>query len=49
MESYCVSVKHSFDDEKLKEKFDQAEKDSTLAKVKEVEDWASSNPEAETE
>jgi len=49
LESYCVSVKHTLDDEKLKDKFDAAEKTSTLEKVRETESWLSSNPEAETE
>ena len=49
MESYCVSVKHTLEDEKLKDKFDATEKTSILEKVKEAESWLSSNPEADTE
>lgn len=48
LESYCVSVKHTLEDEKLKDKFDAAEKSSVEAKVRETETWLSSNPEAET-
>lgn len=49
MESYCVSIKHTLDDEKLKDKFDASEKETITAKVRETESWLSSNPEAETE
>merc|ERR1711862_1003939 len=31
------------------DKFEGSERDTTLAKVKEIEDWASSHPDAETE
>lgn len=48
LESYCVSVKHTLDDEKLKDKFDASEKSSVEAKVRETETWLSSNPEADT-
>jgi heat shock 70kDa protein 1/2/6/8 len=48
LESYCVSVKHTLDDEKLKDKFDASEKSSFEAKVRETETWLSSNPEADT-
>ena len=48
LESYCVSIKHTLDDEKLKDKFEASEKDSIKAKVEEAERWLSSNPEAET-
>lgn len=48
LESYCVSVKHTLDDEKLKDKFDTSEKSSVEAKVRETETWLSSNPEAYT-
>lgn len=36
LESYCVSVKHTLDDEKLQDKFDSSEKDSVKAKVTEI-------------
>ena len=48
LESYCVSVKHTLDDEKLKDKFDASEKSSFEVKVRETETWLSSNPEADT-
>lgn len=34
LESYCVSVKHTLDDEKLKDKFDASEKSSLETKVR---------------
>lgn len=49
LESYCVSVKHTLDEQNLKDKFDATEKETITAKVKELEEWAHSHPEAETE
>ena len=49
LESYTVNVKHTLDDEKLKDKIDAADRETIKAKLEEVERWASSNPEAETE
>jgi len=34
LESYCVSIKHTLDDEKLKDKFEGEEKTNVAAKVK---------------
>ena len=34
LESYCVSVKHSLEDEKLKDKFDASDKEAVTKKVK---------------
>ena len=48
LESYCVSIKHTLDDEKLKDKIPQGDKDTIKAKVEEVERWMSSNADAET-
>lgn len=48
LESYCVSIKHTMDDEKLKDKFDASEKETVSAKVTEVENWLSANQEADT-
>lgn len=48
LESYCVSVKHTLDEQNLKDKFDAADKEAITRKVKEVEDWAAANQEAET-
>ena len=33
LESYCVSIKHTLDDEKLKDKFEESEKESIKSKV----------------
>jgi L1 cell adhesion molecule like protein len=44
LESYCVSVKHTLDDEKLKDKFEATEKSTLQEKVREAEGWLSSNP-----
>jgi len=33
LESYCVSVKHTLDDEKLKDKINQGDKDTIKSKV----------------
>jgi heat shock protein 1/8 len=48
LESYCVSIKHTLDEQNLKDKFDATEKETITQKVKEVEDWAHSNQEADT-
>ncbi len=48
LESYCVSIKHTLDDEKLQDKFEASEKETIKTKVEEAERWLSSNPEAET-
>ena len=48
LESYCVSIKHTLDDEKVQDKFENGEKDTVKAKVTETESWLSSNPEADT-
>jgi len=48
LESYCVSVKHSLSDDKLKDKFDSSDKNTMEEKVRETESWLSSNPEADT-
>ena len=43
LESYCVSIKHTLNDDKLKDKFDATEKSSMEEKVKEAEEWLSAN------
>ena len=48
LESYCVSIKHTIDDEKLKDKIPAEEKETIKTKVEQVERWLSSNSEAET-
>ncbi len=47
MESYCVNVKHTLDDEKLKDKIEESEKTSLRQKVTEIENWLGSNQEAD--
>ena len=49
LESYCVSIKHTLNDEKVKDKFEAADKTTMEEKVKEAEEWLSANQEAETE
>ena len=36
LEGYCVNIKHTLDDEKLKDKIDASEKESMKARVQEV-------------
>ena len=47
LEGYCFNIKHTLDDEKLKDKIDVSEKQAVKARVQEVESWITSNPEAE--
>ena len=49
LESYCVQVKHTLDDEKLKDKFDSSDKETIRSKVEEVERWLSSNPDSDVD
>lgn len=49
LEAYCVNIKHTLNDEKMQDKFAPGEKESVLGKISEVENWMSSNPNAETE
>lgn len=46
LESYCVSVKHTLEEQNLKDKFDASDKEAVTQKVKEIEDWAAANQEA---
>jgi len=49
LESYCVSVKHTLEEQNLKDKFDASEKETIVNKVKEIDDWAHAHPDSETE
>ena len=49
LEAYCVNVKHTINDDKMEGKFAPGEKESVLGKVTEIENWISSNPNAECE
>ena len=49
LESYCVNIKHTLSDEKVKDKFEASEKETLEQKVQEVETWLNANQEAETE
>lgn len=49
LEAYCVNIKHTLNDDKMQDKFAPGEKESMLGKVSEVENWMSSNPNADTE
>ena len=46
LESYCVNIKHTLTDEKVKDKFDAADKETVERKVQEVETWLQANQEA---
>lgn len=48
LESYLVNIRHSLNDEKLADKFQGSEKSDLESKVKEVQSWLDSNPDAET-
>lgn len=48
LQSYLVNIKHTLGDEKLADKFQGSEKADLEAKVKEVQSWLDSNPDAET-
>jgi L1 cell adhesion molecule like protein len=47
LEGYCVNIKHTINDENVKGKIDEGEKQTLLGKISEVENWLSSNPNAE--
>jgi len=47
LENYCYSVRNSMDEEKLKDKFEDGDKESIEAKVKETIDWLDNNQLAE--
>lgn len=49
LEAYCVNIKHTVNDDKLADKFAPGEKDTVLNKVNEVEEWMSSNQNADIE
>ena len=49
LESYCVSIKHTLTDEKLKDKIDAEDKTTMEEKVKEAEEWLSANQESTAE
>jgi L1 cell adhesion molecule like protein len=48
LESFLVNVRHSLNDEKLKDKFSADDKESVNKKVTEVQSWLDSHPDAET-
>ena len=48
MESYLVNIKHSLNDEKLKDKITGQDRETATAKHAEVQQWLDSHPEAET-
>lgn len=48
LESYLVNIRHTLGDDKLADKFQGSEKTDLEAKVKEVQSWLDSNPDAET-
>lgn len=48
LESYLVNIRHSLSDDKLADKFQGSEKSDLEAKVKEVQTWLDSHPDAET-
>merc|ERR1719321_2356305 len=47
LENYCYSVRNSLDEEKLKDKFEDGDKDAIEEKVKEVISWLDNNQLAE--
>ena len=49
LEAYLVGIKHTLNDEKMEGKFGPGEKEQVLSKISEIENWISSNPNAETE
>ena len=49
LESYCYSVRKTFDEEKLKPEFTEDEKTSVLGKVDSTLEWLNSNPTAPKE
>jgi heat shock protein 1/8 len=48
LESYLVNIKHSLNDEKLKDKIPADEREIVNKKMTETQSWLDSNPEAET-
>jgi len=48
LESFLVNVKHSLNDEKLKDKFSADDKEAVNKKLTETQSWFDSNPDAET-
>lgn len=47
LEGYCVSIKHTLNDSNIQGKISEDEKSSLLNKITEIENWISSNPNAE--
>lgn len=47
LEGFCVNVKHTLDDEKLKDKIDSGDRDTLKNKIDEVQRWLSSNSDAD--
>lgn len=41
-------MKHTLEDEKLKDKFNSSDKDTLTNKIREAESWLHANPEADT-
>jgi L1 cell adhesion molecule like protein len=48
LESYLVNVKHSVNDEQLKDKMSSDDKEKVSSKVSEVQNWLDSHPDSET-
>jgi len=48
LESYLVNIKHSLNDEKLKDKFSADDKDKVTKKVAEIQQWLDGHADAET-
>jgi L1 cell adhesion molecule like protein len=49
LESYAYNVKNSISDEKLRDKFEEADKTALEGKINEVLQWLENNSEAQTE
>merc|ERR1712170_149805 len=47
LESYAYSMKSTMDDEKVKDKIDEADRTAILDKIKEITDWLDDNTSAE--
>lgn len=47
LEGYLVNVKHTLDDQKLKDKFQGSERDTLKAKVDEIDSWVQSHQQAD--
>lgn len=49
LEGYCVQVKHTLEDEKMKDKIDSSDRETIKPKVEEVERWLSSNQDSDVD